>query len=443
MSAAKYRAFYVDRGYLEACFYIPGFAATFLLLFFLYITLWGLYQYGAIAIAMIGGSILCSLVTILILVMWPNMKDIVWSVIGDPQQAIMTEVFSALRNRRSSVPHDKVFALRGILDRLDHPPQQSDYAETVGKIYEEFFVGILHRYPTSINLLFDAGIGSLDAPSWVPDWSRFPKKTWVPEFYMHLTPPVIGSVLYSLPSFEVADGRLILQGRIEGQITILCDMLGDKISKTSERRIEEHGIDDLLLELLSLSDFAMTIEASETLGQEKSGPHSRTRERIWGAIYASGYGRDLTWSFEGEEKQLLQSVTIERTVHQGFDKWYEAMDNLLNQELGRANLWQHVNDLLKSHEVQDFVRDCRSRLGDLRCLFYSSDHTIGTGSLNAQISDCIAIVRGVSLPLLLRPVENSSSTFQLVGPAFEEGLVSLYSAKQDGEWARCGPINLV
>jgi hypothetical protein len=78
---------------------------------------------------------------------------------------------AALRERISARPHDKSFALSGILKTYGVMPPTPDYTLTVGETCRVLFQTLLNWQPTALFMLLDAG-GDVrdDCPSWVPNW---------------------------------------------------------------------------------------------------------------------------------------------------------------------------------------------------------------------------------------------------------------------------------
>ena len=97
----------------------------------------------------------------------------------EDESQTLVELARALRSRTATQPEDKAFATYGILRRLDIQVPDADYHLPLGAIYQNLQERILTHYPASINLLADAGISSLVAPSWVPDRSTVEQRSWL------------------------------------------------------------------------------------------------------------------------------------------------------------------------------------------------------------------------------------------------------------------------
>ncbi|KAH7025962.1 heterokaryon incompatibility protein-domain-containing protein [Microdochium trichocladiopsis] len=78
----------------------------------------------------------------------------------------------ALRTRVCLRPHDKCFALFGVLERCGATLEPPDYSKEPYEVYKAFLVNLL-GWDTRALLLIEDAVSSLAqrGPSWVPDWS--------------------------------------------------------------------------------------------------------------------------------------------------------------------------------------------------------------------------------------------------------------------------------
>jgi hypothetical protein len=85
------------------------------------------------------------------------------------------DVLHKIRIQQATEAKDKVYALYGLLERLEIPLlAQPDYSpsHSLEDAYRSFTVSII-RWHLSLDVLLEAsGPWGADAPSWVPDWSR-------------------------------------------------------------------------------------------------------------------------------------------------------------------------------------------------------------------------------------------------------------------------------
>jgi hypothetical protein len=86
---------------------------------------------------------------------------------ASPALCRISDVVHAVRGSMASVPHDRVYAILGLL-----PPElgvEPDYTKPLAQVYEEFFMAVV-RYERSLDVLALAGLhdSRLFGPSWMP-----------------------------------------------------------------------------------------------------------------------------------------------------------------------------------------------------------------------------------------------------------------------------------
>src|SRR5271154_966942 len=92
----------------------------------------------------------------------------------DNLRHVFVNVLNKSRNQESTDPKDKVYALYGLLQRLDIRLPEPDYSSEHS--LEDTYLGFTHsiiQWHCSLDILLEAsGPWGHNAPSWVPDWSR-------------------------------------------------------------------------------------------------------------------------------------------------------------------------------------------------------------------------------------------------------------------------------
>jgi hypothetical protein len=95
-------------------------------------------------------------------------------------------IVSTMRDRLATDPRDKIYAFVRLASNSTIF-EKPDYAKPIEKVYIEFALSVIKKYPGLIpQLLMEAGRDQqkLSLPSWVPDWS-------FTESYHHLGYPVV------------------------------------------------------------------------------------------------------------------------------------------------------------------------------------------------------------------------------------------------------------
>lgn len=329
--------------------------------------------------------------------------------IPEVEEAVLVGMLKALRERNCSEPKDKAFGLYGVLQALKVAPQRAtkvDSTKPLGEVYYDLFRDLLLWNPGLICLLLDVGPPIPHAPSWVPDWSTLRERSWIKHdvVYEYVTSNT------SAPRVDICGRELTVQGNILGAASFVtgpfirldCDKLDINHNKTRQ---------DLIAAISQLSGWLGAIS--------RDVPVSPVYESLPKAILDALYGR--VSSFDGADGPI-------------FNKWRRILlqwDIRGNEASTNGLLDRLADDPL----AMEFTIKICNTLFEKRGLFFSIDGHIGSGPQNMLVSDKIALLNGVSRPLILREDAQRPGLYRVIGPAFVCGFTDLNNnAYQEQDW---------
>jgi hypothetical protein len=340
-------------------------------------------------------------------------------------------------------PHDKVFAFLNLAQ--DDPVIRDShltprYDEEVATTYHNVAKAILRvsgrldilRVPKGLD--FPTKLGR-PLPSWVPDWSRCDETLMVTPF----SPTDDTGLEYSMQQqFQISeDGReLTVHGTIcSVEVRSVGDLFRRTVSSETDfgRERKEAGV------LLQWEKMAGAHAAGISSQYSPDRPVSLGLEQ--GETIGDAYRRTLLFGRE----YLLQ----DGTCREDFEAWYRKLDPNRNPLpwgwgllrfsplAGAAKILQSVSAAAaaSSSAGQGGLSSGSQQCGKSerfqnelalvavgRRFFITSDHRFGMGPAGLQTGDTIALVKGVSVPLVLRKaLENSNESlckWRLVGDCY-------------------------
>jgi hypothetical protein len=381
-------------------------------------------------------------------------------------------ITESTQTRQATDPKDKSYAVYGILQRLGILIESPDYSKRTSQIYQEFFL-ILLKSGMALDLLLNAGSLS-DSPSWVPDLSVQVGRGWMKrskEYFNLLTLPtwVPFNLTDSLLAFsyiglmrgespkELWESSRVLRGNkssvmpwslghdmawsLQYPCFIVSGFWIGKIVISSQPFLDETDANDEmktniwnLLKWLSLvnKEFLKYSAFTRAFNSERiaelgllggSRPRFFTRYRAFTASWS------LLWRFTARGSLSEEDVVfiLETMKHHASDSTQNLFRTLASEKrILFASRWGTVQD---SSENND------KKIGNFN---FGMPHTgmfVGSCSDNAQVGDRIAIIPGLSLPLISR---NRGSGYQVVGPAHIPVLLryfrTYFKGKSDPKW---------
>ncbi|KAF4450205.1 hypothetical protein F53441_6639 [Fusarium austroafricanum] len=329
---------------------------------------------------------------------------------GLQPQNYLVALVQALRDRESQRSHDRVYAIGSVLRQLGAHPPTPDYQKPVDQVYLDAFVSLMEWDPTFINLLIDCGSGLPDAPSWVPDWSKNDKKSWLPDSYIYHS---IGKILWSDQDFtpSASGNALSVKAACLGSS---CYCLTLKKSEVRELRSNEMTTDSKLVRNVQLL-------AEWVLYIRKDALIFRFHESIPWTVLLTLAGCSIPHS----------EVTSEQ--EETFRRMFEILTQLgvqVSSERGdtpavTAAALRALEAIKQCEYCWELFLDTCNRIAERRGLFVSDNGLIGSGPISIGQGDTISLIQGVSVPMALRKIGHEQEGYQVLGPVFIDGFMEL------------------
>lgn len=331
------------------------------------------------------------------------------------QQNHLVGLVQAMRDRISTKPEDRVFAVEGVFQRLGIHQPTPDYNRPIGEIYRDAFVSLMAQKPIFVNLLIDCGSSPLGAPSWVPDWSTVAKRSWLPPSYLYDS---IEKGWWSDNQLKVfaSGNKLSVEGAFL-RTAEFCTLPFHKIELDSSGNPVPLMHESLHNNIQVLSRWVIKITRDVILNQ--------VHESIPSAVFNTFNGRSTSVSKIDPGQRNVFNTLYKIIRHHGvsFEKEVETMRGISTitrtamQEIGRNKTC-----------LDYFVKTCNG-FADKRGLFVSSDGAIGSGPVAMAEGDIISIIKGVAVPIILRKQGIGEQGYVILGPAYIDGLMDLTAIK--------------
>lgn len=341
------------------------------------------------------------------------------SVLDGTKSMSLASVLQALRERDSSRAEDRVYATHGVLRSLGFEPPPPDYAQSLGRVYHDFFAKLLVWRPTMINLLADVGGSPLvDAPSWVPNWKTLVERTWLSSEKLHSSIDKTEDE-EPLPAVTISGSELTIRGVTLGTVTFASGPLESCTCGSAG-----HG----------------TLDANDAPSLPCGLPASMLKLSAWVAAIKN----DAPVSagvYDSIPRAVSDALTADRepTAEENvdFNLWYRALEssrlanNAQRMGLSAETQAQAIMDCLSNKpKTLDFAVRIIESLSGRRGVFFSQDGHVGSGPPGVAEGDVMAILDGVCTPTILRRAgagtgspagsnaDSEPDRYKVLGPAF-------------------------
>lgn len=329
------------------------------------------------------------------------------------------------RRKQATDPKDRVFALYGIFTELEVPWPRPDYDLSVEESFREAVIASIN-YDKTLHILYhapsDRRMESL--LSWVPDWTA---PGWEPDDCRYNVAQRFRTSGSGPPTWAFSDDRstLILSGKVVDTIIYRADPLPEISMKALVDRGQ--GMRDMTSaerESINQAIFAATatlktwVEVSQWADYPTGEPSS------------SALRRTLI-------KDLPDAGNISDQTT--FDAWQNIINtDELDLVTNRLNALQLNDTTLEGRfaSLGWMFNDMVLAASQKKCFFYTENGYFGTAPdplpTSLQIGDKIAIISGVEMPLLLRPVEGGY-LYRLLTHVYVHGIMhgEMWSAIKD------------
>jgi hypothetical protein len=327
----------------------------------------------------------------------------------------MLQILSLAREKASTDPKDKVFALFGVFDELGIAIPRPDYNLSLKQVYAEAAISCI-EHDKSLRILFQAPSDHRFSalPSWVPDWSDVgwrnpdPRSGSISKEFSaagtsesewsysreHLTLSVKGRVIDSITS---VGGTMNIETDadlgIQDNLTINArDIIGNTNWKFKA-----------LLDTMHIA-FAVFKDWVNLSSQTQVYPN---HEAVKSAF----------------KRTLVEDEPAESETGESFEAWYQLMTspstiseiNSTEQQTFQSFLsLQLTTGPASRYHLRALAHSARKRF------FITSNKLFGTAADIIVAGDLIAIVAGLNMPVILRSTEDG---YRLVTHAYVHGIM--------------------
>jgi hypothetical protein len=341
--------------------------------------------------------------------------------------APLNAIRAALRERKSSNPHDRAFALFGVLRGLGVSTSQVNYQQPVHQTYQNLFQDLLAWTPDALIILADVNLEThVNGPSWVPNWAAITPNPWLSSRYILQDAELDQGRRVRNPMFWIKDSTLNVQGHVEGFVRFQVGF-----DKSTEQQTEESMPVDILVLSKLLRWMYWCQEACN-----KHGPYEDEISYMFAVL------EGLSWPQEREGNLM----TIRRKPPHGmappnfsdrseefcaFEVFYKMLSSFPRNHTDNCYGAQQFDIVLSSmyrivkanKVLTRYTQELAHRLvADRRCLFVLSNGTAGSGPLALKVGDEVFALSGVPTPMGLR-YEQAADAYKVVGAVFVHGLM--------------------
>jgi hypothetical protein len=372
---------------------------------------------------------------------YPGAREVLDDSPGDiHNDPLAFSILINARKKQSTDPKDKIFALHGLFEELEVPFPAPDYRKPVEQIYRESVIAAIN-YDRNLYCLYHAPSDHRcdDLASWVPDWSDI--------------------------GWAESDSRYgILRNRFAA-----CGSANPewRFSRDQRQLILTAKIVDTLIyraNPLSVAEDILRPSIEGTLPQQVRGPGMQNFKQFCHSTYSilKTWVEVSQWSDyptgESSKEALQRTLVIDNPTCNAdaarggaFEHWYNVMTagelGVVEMALSRSQLGRAVPT--RSAQREAFLRASMAQIPEAertfmamqsgpgfgfhfqavafsqkKCFFYTEKLRFGTAAdplpTPAKAGDVIAIVAGLEMPLLLRPVEGG---YRLLAHVYVHGIM--------------------
>ena len=343
-------------------------------------------------------------------------------------RAWLPEVMNMVRSREAKLPVDKVFALYSIFEYIGIPLQRPDYTKSVGMVYLEFMCEFI-RWHKCLEMLKEASRPGIPGmPSWVPDWSKSYDRPFrgysraagdsAPSFDIvskgynrtKILDDEKRSAIRWTPHKTRADPTNIPQITTKG---VIVDGIKFCFQQLQESHKHEATQDDIQLELSPtlLQNTAILLHWLSLFQQ----PYFHT------SLALDALSKSLFKLMHSEEVFYLQDrPKLELNCSEWSSLLLAHSPTTIPPEPSAVK--SCVKALISNDEIYQYHTERCNAISRSRIFFTTENNRLGTGPVDMQCGDVVALLAGFSIPMVLRRREGVEE-FEVVGIAYIEGLM--------------------
>ena len=315
------------------------------------------------------------------------------------QQSIVKSLFTLVRGSRrrlASDPRDIIYGVVALASDVDPLPFAPTYEITVNHLYEAFAAHVIRQNKTlDIFECCTFQPGPRECPSWVPDWRQSEE----------LTIPITLDINPEKDSFRAAG-----MSYWDTSTAILNHSLGvEALCLDQLQRVTSPGPCPLSVGLKDWDDILPLVKWQQDMIRI-------TREMTsLSLLYRSEQERWHAWwrTFIGEMKDDFRRAPpdYERLVR----SYKNAIDRLV---IIGPNRYLPMRERKEIEEI----RACMTRMALHRKFCLSLEGRIGWVPRAAQTGDIISLMRGSTVPIIIRPTQQENS-YLMIGQSYIHGIM--------------------
>jgi len=354
---------------------------------------------------------------------------------------LLDALCGALRERKSSNPRDKAYALYGVLKAEGAALVAPDYSLSISQTFQNLVQDLLTYDHNAIALIMDAGSrGQHHGPSWIPNWQVPVPSAWLTSDHILGVSPVCTQPQRHI-WFKLMDSKLQIFGVHTGTIAFdvgnhhRCDLAGECMVTVLHDVLRwwahfRHTVSPLPPNGrplppndLPLSSFFAILDGLSP----RRGPTGELLE-----------GKDETVWWEYPLVRGLYDFSSRKTHFEGWLSLYKILEARF--PLGEAD--SHSIPIRSAQEVLLKIKATKSAhvylqrihdqiKRDRRSLFLLSSGLLGTGPPELKLGDEVYLLPGIPVPMALRRT-TENNYFRVIGAVMVHGLMHGEDFNQDG-----------
>ena len=350
-----------------------------------------------------------------------------------PHNLSIGSLMRKIRGCSSRDPKDRIYGLYGIFERAGVDVPQPSYLKSTEDIYWESTLA-LYRYTKSASLMTLVSGLSINpsTPSWVPNYAE------VPRVSDQIHPPKATKTLNSRIDFSKDNRKLFIYGTIVDIIqkssghTVWLPSTADSIIEDGPFVNLEEGYAE---SIRAFRDWYRVLQTNDSLaiyGDYDSKilafSQSLTHGMTWLSNLRLGTEREnnvavgfwLCLLFGVGEQSYRMSALEEAIKQAGIEQYFYSSPE--RRYLTEDEDWQTLC-MLKHHPGTAHIHHLIWMMMRDKTFFVTRDGYMGTAYKSIRDNDVIALVEGVDQPMILRPNGESPEEWQVICPAYIEGMM--------------------
>jgi hypothetical protein len=320
------------------------------------------------------------------------------------------KIFVEIRERASTDPRDKVFALHGILKSFGTSFPDPDYSKSTERVFCETAEAII-KQDAKLHVLYHVSSRARlpKLPTWVPDWSDPDVIDNAPPYEYYKASRISREDW----TFSTSGDRATL--RITGKVI-------DRISNRAKPLSEETGLSNDDLEVFQ--DWVRCCQ------------HLASCDRTLGTLKATFYQNLVQVPPTDDGLCIpLRSSFREKTSLEAFEAWATAV--IESMKLPRTNgaaggnannglatatscAPEHASGTSIFHGSAKTFNDTIRGMLSGKALFLTDKKLMGVGWNTVHEGDVVALISGLEMPMILRLAEHG---YRIVGWAYIDGVM--------------------